>query len=99
MWSQYARQLSYVQCLITNSISSSSAICDCEKIKTEVVTGENNLPHSKNHTHHSIDEWYTQWHVVPLNRGSEHLNIVHSSYYSVNFCKGVLQQQYRPPQC
>jgi hypothetical protein len=98
LWSQYARQLSYVQCLITNSINAAAITCDCEKIKPDATSGSNSPAHSKNHLHYSIDDWYNAINPASLQACTQQLSVTCGNYQNAHFCRGFLRQNDRPPQ-
>lgn len=98
LWSQYARQFIYVECIIANNFKSDAVKCDCEKINTDNTAGNTTLPHHKNHTHSSIDEWYTVQKRLSLSAAIITAPSNYNKRYLASACNGSPQKIDRPPQ-
>lgn len=58
-FSQYARQLNYLECKFSNTFKTGPAKCDCEKKAGFDKEDTNKAPLSKAHTHMHLDELFT----------------------------------------
>ena len=66
MYGQYARQFSYLECVVANKLNSEAIKCACETATADIQSAVPGLPHSPNkHSHHvNPDEWYTCLHYA-----------------------------------
>ena len=98
VWSQYARQFSYVECIIANNFRSDAVKCDCEKINPDTTASNTSLPHSKNHAHNSVDEWYTAHKSLLLSAAIMAAPSNDNNLYFASACAGSQGSVDRPPQ-
>jgi hypothetical protein len=68
-FSQYARQLSYIECKLSNTLRSSSLKCDCEKQAGFDKQDNKASPPAKAHLHIHLDEFFAISHVEILSHG------------------------------
>jgi hypothetical protein len=57
-FSQYARQLNWLECKFSNEFKTESSKCDCEKQAGFDKPGDDPSPVSKTHTHIHLDEFF-----------------------------------------
>lgn len=55
---QYARQLSYWECRLSNSFKTESQKCDCEKLVKQAARQDEAFPVPAVHNHFHLDESY-----------------------------------------
>jgi hypothetical protein len=97
--SQYARQLSYLQCRLINNFNTTAQHCDCEKKSAEVQPNGKEFPVTKVSIHSYLDEFYTQ---VKTNALFDHLSLLLPASFlqhSAVVCKGSDVRLYKPPRC
>jgi len=99
--SQYARQLSYLQCRLINNFTTATHHCDCEKQSAEVQPQPNGkeFPVTKVSIPADTAEFYTpvktnalfdQWSLLLPPSFLQHTAAV---------CKGSCGRLYKPPRC
>jgi predicted metalloendopeptidase len=97
-FSQYAKQLAYMECKLANSFKSSTEQCDCEK-KYDIHSLNDKKPAGPlTHFHPVIDEYYAapenNTATSSINRLIEKATLPSSQ----NLCDGNNSVPYRPPQ-
>lgn len=96
VFSQYTRQLSYLECKFSNTFKVSSAKCDCEKQAGFDKKDTNQAPVSNMHTHIHLDEYFITNEITfdpyfkDLNRSPDHLQ-------PNTECKGCYSTPWEPP--
>jgi len=96
-FSQYAKQLSYIECKLANKIKSTTQQCDCEK-KFETDSSAKKSTAPQPHFHSVIDEYYssTEPHIFTNNL---HLSIEKKIFhFDTNLSEGNNFSPDRPPQ-
>jgi hypothetical protein len=95
-FSQYARQLSYIECKISNTLRSSSLKCDCEKQagfdKQDNKTG----PPAKAHLHIHLDEFFAVPPAEIFSYGFANSALPYLSYYDDEL-EGEYPAPWQPP--
>jgi len=94
--SQYAKQLSYVECKLSNTFKAETAKCDCETILSQDNTGTPEQPANTAHFHVHIDDVYfieknTANNLLPFALASV------NSRYLKSECNGYSQLPLQPP--
>lgn len=96
-FSQYARQLSYLQCKFSNSFKTSSAKCDCEKQAGFDKQDTSQSPVSKTHTHIHLDELFAAAKVFTIDASSKEVKLKANPLPGDNECKGNYPEPWQPP--
>ena len=97
--SQYARQLSYIECRVSNSFKTATLQCDCEKTSNDYKGNTNTtLPHSKNHSHTITDECFTEIKLFPISSALIPSLSVFNGRYLANDANDKKKKIDRPPQ-
>ncbi len=98
IFTQYGRQLAYLQCKIENfSVKTNTASCDCEKdYDNDLAKADNKLPPQKPHVHITLDEFY-------LLNETDHFSFIKDkpekfSSQSVSFLASFNGNIFHPPQ-
>lgn len=96
--SQYARQLSYLECRLGNSFKESSTRCDCEKILQSPAPADETIPAAKTHAHFHPDEFFLLK-KEPSAKPAQPISVNKNSYYLLHEPDGVLHPPFQPPRC
>jgi hypothetical protein len=95
---QYARQLAYIECKLAALDTATALSCDCEKQTGIDKLADDGIPASKNHTHISIDEFFS----TPTNEGDNFLMMAllakPAAVYTRNEAVGNRNAPYHPPE-
>jgi hypothetical protein len=95
-FSQYAKQLSYVECKVSNTFKSETAKCDCETILSNNIPVSPDQPANPTHFHVHIDDVYflekKATHDILLSASASL-----SSRYLNSECNGYSQLPFQPP--
>ena len=99
MYSQYARQYNFLECVIANDFDNVAVKCACETTTADSENARTPLPHShsKNTHHANPDEWYTSVQFVAPGVGAG-LNL--QSYIDLqvpSYREGALHAIDHPP--
>jgi len=95
--SQYAMQFNYLECRLANAFSSSAIKCDCENEVKAVTETDKNLPVSKSHMHHYVDDFFTGNVVTVVHDHNENISSPHFSSITNHVITGYENVLYRPP--
>lgn len=94
--SQYAKQLSYIECKLSNNFKAENAKCDCETKLAQDSSESPDQPANTTHFHvHANDVYFKEEHSVnnPLFASFKKLN----SYYLSFECEGYTNLPLQPP--
>ncbi|MBP8114646.1 MAG: hypothetical protein KAY50_04760 [Chitinophagaceae bacterium] len=94
--SQYAKQLSYVECKLSNTFKAETAKCDCETILSQDNTSTPDQPANTTHFHVHIDDVY----FVEKNAANSLFQFASAnlnSRYLNKECNGYSQLPLQPP--
>jgi hypothetical protein len=96
-FSQYARQLSYLECKFSNTFKTSTTKCDCEKQAGFDKQDTNQPPVSATHTHIYLDEFFAVAREVISNSyyRNAKLKVIH--LLAEDGCKGHYPRPWQPP--
>ncbi|MEP6674580.1 MAG: hypothetical protein ABJA78_05480 [Ferruginibacter sp.] len=98
-FSQYAKQLSYLECKLANNFKKTTGQqCDCEK-QTDVSNTDKDLPPSKNHTQFNLDEFYTVAEELDIKLQHQYLSSRTFTHFIVGETEAHCCIPYRPPRC
>jgi hypothetical protein len=95
-FSQYARQLSYLECKLSNAFKSPELKCDCEK-QAGFAKEESGPSVPKAHLHLHLDEYFSapkQTISIPFPKTN---NTVLFSFYIEKECEGSYPAPWQPP--
>jgi hypothetical protein len=94
--SQYAKQLIYIECKISNNFKQESAKCDCETKLAQDISESPDQPANTTHFHvHANDVYFIEEHSVN-NQLFASLNKLNDRY--LNFeCEGYTNLPLQPP--
>lgn len=95
--SQYAMQFNYLECRLANTFRSSAIKCDCEKEVKAVAETDKNLPASKSHMHHYVDDFFTGNVLAVIYDHNENVSSPHFSSITHHVITGFENVLYRPP--
>jgi len=95
-FSQYARQLSFLECKISNTFKFTTTKCDCEKQAGLDKKDTSPSPNSKTHNHIHLDEFFGVSKPVSINLSYRNLTILSGSI-SDDECEGVDPKPWQPP--
>jgi predicted metalloendopeptidase len=96
--SQYAKQLVYMECKISNSFKSSTEQCDCEKKYDTHLLNDKKPAGPQAHFHPVIDEYYTAPENDTVTRSINLFVEKTTLPSSPNLSEGNSSAPYRPPQ-
>ncbi|MDZ4794490.1 MAG: hypothetical protein SGI83_09455 [Bacteroidota bacterium] len=96
-FSQYARQLSYLECKFTNIFKTSTDKCDCEKKAGFDNPDSNKAPLSKVHTHIHLDELFTAARLVAIDLSFKLACLKKNPFPSVDELEGNYPKPWQPP--
>jgi hypothetical protein len=96
--SQYAKQLSYVECKFSNTFKPFTAHCDCEKRLETGKSANAELPVPKTHTHLHPDDFFFI-NLESLTRLSVPIPGEEICCHSGTETEGILHAPFRPPRC
>ncbi len=95
--SQYAAQLSYLQCRLVNNFSPIVQHCDCEKQDNGIASGNKEFPATKSSTHLPADDFYT---LAKTNAFLGHPSLLTRTPFlqqGAALSKGSHSRLYKPP--
>ena len=96
-FSQYARQLSYLECKFSNTFKTNSVKCDCEKQAGLDKNDDNQSPVSKIHTHIHPDEFFSVTKETGLNSYFRILKPGANILPGDDVCEGNGPKPWQPP--
>lgn len=92
---QYARQLNYLECKLSNNFRPVTEQCDCEQLPSTEKSGEE-LPFHANHFHINIDEFFVaEKHICS---GPKNVNLQIAYCYFSSITEGFKGLHYTPPE-
>lgn len=96
-FSQYARQLSYLECKISNTFKTNTTKCDCEKQADFDKQDDKQPPGPTAHTHIHLDEFFAVAREVALH--SYYKNIKMNLFHlpAEDECEGNYPKPWQPP--
>jgi hypothetical protein len=95
-FSQYARQLSYLECKLSNTFKPDSSRCDCDKKAGLDKKDNNQSPVSKVHTHIHFDEFFSSAREININSSVNSLQVNPDRLHD-DECKGNFSKPWQPP--
>jgi len=95
--SQYAKHISYLECRLSNYLSTESEKCDCEKIQTNTGDTSADTAPIPSHRHVHFDDSNFVLPFTAINRDSDFSLIVHASPYTASMSAGSINDLFRPP--
>ncbi|HLG39396.1 MAG TPA: hypothetical protein VI461_06995 [Chitinophagaceae bacterium] len=95
-FSQYARQLSYLECKLSNVFKPNLSKCDCDKKISLVSQDSNPSPASKVQTHIHLDEFFSIAGEVDINSFAKSLAKA-ACLNGDDECEGNILRLWRPP--
>ncbi|MEO7983584.1 MAG: hypothetical protein ABI688_05855 [Bacteroidota bacterium] len=96
-FSQYARQLSYLECKLSNTFKFNSVKCDCEKQAGLDKKDNNQSPSSKTHTHIHLDEFFCFARQVVAGCYYKRISSPSNRLPAADECDGNFSKPWRPP--
>jgi len=96
-FSQYARQLSYLECKFSNSFKSNTAKCDCEKQAGLDKEDDNKSTPAKTHTHFHPDEFFSVTKGIIVNTCFIKPAILFVHLPGDDACEGNCPNPWQPP--
>jgi hypothetical protein len=96
-FSQYARQLSYLECIFSNTFKTSSTKCDCEKQAGFDKQDADQLPVSSTHTHIHLDEFFAVAREIIVNSNYKNLKSKAIHLPAEDKCEGNYPRPWQPP--
>jgi len=96
-FSQYARQLGYLECKISNTFKTGDLKCDCDKKAGPAKQDNNQSPLSKTHTHIHPDEFFSAARVVTISAPVNFLKKNNNRLYHMDECEGNYAKPWQPP--
>ncbi len=96
-FSQYARQLNYLQCKFSNNFKTSAAKCDCEKQAGFEKQDTGQLPVSKTHMHIQLDELFAVPKEVIVDASFKEVKLKTNLFPGDDECKGIYTKPWQPP--
>lgn len=93
--SQYARQISYIECRLANTFTPASLRCDCEKKLTDENAADSNKP-IKEHRHIHADDYFFPDVKTPNDLGN-HVVIKKTTAYCGKTASGMVPPPFQPP--
>ncbi len=96
-FSQYARQLNYLQCKFSNTFKTSAAKCDCEKQAGFEKQDTSQLPVSKTHTHIHLDELFAAAKDFIVDASFKEVKLKINPFSGDDECKGIYTKPWQPP--
>jgi len=96
-FSQYARQLSYLECKFSNTFKTSTTKCDCEKQAGFDKKNDKQPPVSATHTHIHMDEFFAVAREVVVNFYYRVLKSNSIHLPAEDECEGNYAKPWQPP--
>ena len=96
-FSQYARQLSYLECKFSNTFKTATTKCDCEKQSGFDKKDGKEPPVSKIHTHIHLDEFFSVAKETLLNFYFRIMKPGANRLPGDDECEGNSPQPWQPP--
>jgi hypothetical protein len=96
-FSQYARQLSYLECKFSNTFKSNTAKCDCEKQAGLDKKDDSPSPASKIHSHIHPDEFFAVTKGLAIERYFKTAGLTFNNLPGDDECEGKLRNPWQPP--
>jgi hypothetical protein len=96
-FSQYARQLGYLECKFSNTFKTGALKCDCDKKAGLAKQDNNQLPFSKIHTHIHPDEFFSAARELAIGSSFIFLKKTCNQLHNVDECKGSYTKPWQPP--
>ena len=96
-FSQYAKQLSYMECKLANNFKSTAQQCDCEK-KFETDSSAKKSTAPQPHFHPVIDEYFSTAQQYSITRIIQFLIEKKTFHFNSNLSEGNNLSPDRPPQ-
>ena len=96
-FSQYARQLSYLECKFSNTFKLSSDKCDCEKQAGFDKENSDQSPFAKTHTHFHPDEFFNIVKDVKPDNLFKSTGLDLSRLPGDDECSGIYPIPWQPP--
>jgi hypothetical protein len=96
-FSQYARQLNYLQCKFSNNFKTNAAKCDCEKQAGFEKQDTSQSPVSKTHTHIHLDELFAAAKEVIIDATFKKVKLKINPFTDDDECKGNYPRPWQPP--
>jgi hypothetical protein len=96
-FSQYARQLSYLECKFSNSFKVNTLKCDCEKQGGFDKEASTQLPVSKTHTHSHFDELFPSGKEMVIDCYFMNLQLTLVPLRGDDECEGKYAKPWQPP--
>ncbi len=99
LFAQYAKQFTYVECIVANRFASEALQCDCEKkLETDFDEANTTWPLEKNHVHLSLDDAYTYINPFALQTNFSALDQLQNPFYLALMPNGIHLHQDQPPE-
>ncbi|MCP9751832.1 hypothetical protein [Ferruginibacter sp. HRS2-29] len=95
--SQYATQFNYLECKLANTFSTATIKCDCETELKNVRATDKDLPASKSHVHHYVDDLFTGNNLMPVHDFPENISTSVFSSITTRTLNGHGDDPYKPP--
>jgi hypothetical protein len=96
-FSQYARQLSYLECKFSNTFKTDAVKCDCD-IKAGLVNQDDSqIPPLKIHTHSHPEEFFAGAREINIESAFNCLNSNHDHWNQTDECEGNHTKPWQPP--
>jgi hypothetical protein len=96
-WSQYAKQIIYLECKVSNTFRSFAVKCDCEKKAGFDKSDANSLPSSKSHSHTHPDKLYPVTKAVTPDFSIINNTISTGHLLHEDACEGSYCKPFQPP--
>ena len=97
MVAQYARQVNYLECKVTNSFKNPQGRCDCEKIFPLKKNATDQSPVPVRHNHLHVDDLYDTYEKL-IREMYTHSPIIYCLSNPAMIRKGISSGLDRPPQ-